>query len=177
MVAMRAIPYLTKHILVTHVGPSPAVRLGRREDHSNEGYRKGGYAPRMSAFKKCGIVLCDDQKAFRDVMSIALAVEPEFEVLGEAANGEEAVRVVAALQPDIVLLDIAMPVLDGLEALPLILESAPETQVVMLTGFASHDLRARALSTGASLFIEKGTNMPELVGEIKALCRADVSVN
>ena len=127
--------------------------------------------------KKCGIVLCDDQRAFRDVLSIALAVEPELEVLGEAADGEEAVRVVAALQPDIVLLDVAMPLMDGLEALPLMLESAPETQIVMLTGFASHDLRTRALSLGACLFIEKGTNMPELVGQIKALCRADVSVS
>jgi len=104
-------------------------------------------------------------------MAIAIAIEPELEVVGEAADGQEAVRIASALQTQIVLLDIAMPVLDGLEALPLILECAPQARVVMLTGFASSDLRKRALAAGACMFIEKGTNVPELVRQIKELCR------
>jgi DNA-binding NarL/FixJ family response regulator len=63
-----------------------------------------------------------------------------------------------------------MPVMDGLEALPLILETAPLTRVVMLTGFTSSDVRRRALEAGACLFIEKGTNVPALVGQIKNVC-------
>jgi DNA-binding NarL/FixJ family response regulator len=125
----------------------------------------------MSESKKCGVVLCDDQRAFREVMSIALALEPDLEVLGEAADGEEAVRVVAELLPDVVVLDIAMPLLDGLEAMPLIRASSPNTRIVMLTGFTSSDVRRRALEGGASLFIEKGTNVPALVGQIRGLCR------
>jgi DNA-binding NarL/FixJ family response regulator len=125
----------------------------------------------MGAGTKCGVVLCDDQRAFRQVMSIALGLEPDLEVLGEAADGEEAVRVVAELRPDVVVLDIAMPVMDGLEALPLILASVPETRVVMLTGFASAEVRRRALDGGACMFIEKGMNVPALVGCIKDVCR------
>jgi DNA-binding NarL/FixJ family response regulator len=81
------------------------------------------------------------------------------------------VRVVAELLPDVVVLDIAMPLLDGLEAMPLIRASSPNTRIVMLTGFTSSDVRRRALEGGASLFIEKGTNVPALVGQIRGLCR------
>jgi DNA-binding NarL/FixJ family response regulator len=99
-----------------------------------------------------------------------LSVEPGLEVIGEAGNGEEAVRVVSELRPDIVLLDIAMPLLDGFEALPLILESAPQTQVVMLTGFTSTGMRERALSSGATTYIEKGTDVGALGAHIKGHC-------
>jgi DNA-binding NarL/FixJ family response regulator len=122
--------------------------------------------------RNCTVVVCDDQKAFRDIVSLMLSVEPGLEVIGEAGNGEEAVRVVSELRPDIVLLDIAMPLLDGFEALPLILESAPQTQVVMLTGFTSTGMRERALSSGATTYIEKGTDVGALVAHIKGLCVA-----
>lgn len=120
--------------------------------------------------KECKVVICDDQKAFREVMSLMLSLEPGLSVVGEAQDGGEAVRIVSELQPDIVLLDIAMPVMDGLEALPLIRRSAPLTQVVMLSGFTSTSTRQRALAEGACLFIEKGTDVPVLVTQIKRLC-------
>jgi DNA-binding NarL/FixJ family response regulator len=101
-----------------------------------------------------------------------LSVEPGLEVVGEAKDGEEAVRVVSELQPDIALLDIAMPLLDGFEALPLIRESSPQTQVVMLTGFTSTGMRERALAGGATTYIEKGTDVAALVAHIKGLCTA-----
>jgi DNA-binding NarL/FixJ family response regulator len=127
--------------------------------------------------KNCTVVVCDDQKAFRDVVSLMLNVEPGLEVVGEAKDGEEAVRVVSSLRPDIVLLDIAMPTLDGFEALPLIREAAPETQVVMLTGFNSSGMRERALGGGAASYIEKGTDVTALVAHIKSLCAASPSRN
>jgi DNA-binding NarL/FixJ family response regulator len=122
--------------------------------------------------KHCTVVVCDDQSAFREIISLMLSVEPGLEVIGEARDGEEAVRVVSALQPDIVLLDIAMPLLDGFEALPLILESSPGTQVVMLTGFTSTVMRERALTGGATTYVEKGTDVPALVAHIQGLCEA-----
>jgi DNA-binding NarL/FixJ family response regulator len=123
-----------------------------------------------AATETCTVVVCDDQRAFRDVVSLMLSIEPGLEVIGEARDGEEAVRVVAELQPDIVLLDIAMPSLDGFEALPLIRERAPETRIVMLTGFTSEGMRERALAGGATSYIEKGTDVPALVAHIKNLC-------
>jgi DNA-binding NarL/FixJ family response regulator len=115
-------------------------------------------------------VVCDDQQAFRSVVSLMLSLEPGIEVVGEACDGEEAVRVVAALRPDIVLLDIAMPVLDGFEALPRIREQSQDTQVVMLTGFTSTGMRERALAAGATSYVEKGTDVPAMIALIKSLC-------
>jgi DNA-binding NarL/FixJ family response regulator len=70
----------------------------------------------------------------------------------------------------VLVLDIAMPVLDGLEALPLIHAASPETKVVMLTGIASDTLRNRAREGGAALFIEKGTNIQDVVEAVAGLC-------
>lgn len=124
----------------------------------------------MSKEAKCRVAICDDQPAFRKVVTVVLELDPNLEVVGEAVNGREAVALVRDLQPDVLLLDVAMPVMDGLEALPLIREAAPATRVVMLTGVASADLRERALAAGASAFIEKGTDVDALAAPIKEAC-------
>ena len=121
---------------------------------------------------RCRVVICDDQAAFRKVVSVVLGLDPDLEVVGEAENGRDAIALARELQPDVLLLDIAMPVMDGLEALPLIREAAPETRVVMLTGVASDAVRARALAAGAEGFIEKGTDVDLLAEPIKEACRA-----
>ena len=118
----------------------------------------------------CQVVICDDQPAFREIVSVVLGLEPDVEVVGEAGDGREAIRIVAELRPDVLLLDVAMPVMDGLEALPQIRESAPDTRVVMLTGVASETIRRRALEGGAALFIEKGTDVESLVAQVKDVC-------
>ena len=121
--------------------------------------------------KRCQVVICDDQPGFRQIVSVVLGLDPELEVVGEAADGRDAIRVVGELQPDVLLLDIAMPVMDGLEALPHIRASAPETRIVMLSGVAADSVRQRALDGGASSFIEKGTDVDAIVDQIKEICR------
>ena len=103
----------------------------------------------------CRIVICDDQAPFREVLGLMLGVEDDFAVVGEGENGRDAIELVRELQPDVLLLDIAMPVMDGLEALPYVRAAAPGTAVIVLTGLTSADVRQRALDAGARLVVEK----------------------
>ncbi len=117
------------------------------------------------------MVVCDDQAAFRQLVTVVLGLEAGIEVVGEAANGREAIEVVESLQPNVLLLDIAMPEMDGLEALPHVREASPATHVVMLTGVVAANVRERALAAGASAFIEKGIDVDKLGDEVVAICR------
>jgi DNA-binding NarL/FixJ family response regulator len=119
------------------------------------------------------IVVCDDQRAFRTIVSTVLGLEPDLEIVGEAADGRQAIDLVAQLHPDLLVLDIAMPEMDGLEALPYIRAASPDTKVVMLTGVANEGVRERALDGGAALFMEKGTDIAEVVRAVTALARSD----
>jgi DNA-binding NarL/FixJ family response regulator len=116
-------------------------------------------------------VICDDQPGFRQLLSVVLGLEDGLEVVGEAADGRGVVQVVADLSPDVLLLDVAMPERDGIEALPDIRRVAPDTSVVMLTAFGSDSVRQRAADAGASGFIEKGADVDELVAQIREACR------
>jgi DNA-binding NarL/FixJ family response regulator len=102
------------------------------------------------------IVLADDTKEYRDLLRIILEQDGRFEIVGQAANGEDAVAAVRAERPDAIVLDLAMPVMDGLQAIPLLREHAPETAIVVLSGFARGQLDLEALSLGASAYVEKG---------------------
>jgi DNA-binding NarL/FixJ family response regulator len=117
------------------------------------------------------IVVCDDQPAFRKIVSAMLGLEAGVEVVGEAADGQQAIDLVARLKPDVLVLDIAMPVMDGLEALPHIRSGSPGTKVVMLTGVSNVVARDRALAGGAALFLEKGTDILEVVRAVVELSR------
>lgn len=118
----------------------------------------------------CRIVICDDQASFREVLGLMLGIEDDFDVVGEASNGRDAIELVRGLQPDVLLLDIAMPVMDGLEALPYVRAAAPGTAVVVLTGLSSAELRQRALEAGARLVVEKGTDADEIAERVREAC-------
>ncbi len=109
------------------------------------------------------VVLCDDVVALRTLMRAVLEEHPRIEVVGEAADGAEVVAVVAELLPDIVLLDLAMPNVDGLQATPRILATSAGTCVIGLSGFATEQVGEQMLAAGAVAYLEKGVDLEIVV--------------
>jgi signal transduction histidine kinase/ActR/RegA family two-component response regulator len=111
-------------------------------------------------------VLVDDTPDIRLLLRAALEGSGRFTVVAEAGDGAAGVRAVGAAQPDVVLLDLAMPLLDGLEALPLIRAAAPGARVVVLSGFESATMRRRAHAAGAHVYLQKGINPFDVVDQV-----------
>jgi DNA-binding NarL/FixJ family response regulator len=114
------------------------------------------------------VLIADDNGLFRSALDAILATEPEVRVVGRATDGEEAVRMVAELQPDVVLMDLSMPVLDGFLATQRILEESPGTQVLVLTGSPERTDMERAEAAGAAGYVTKDRIASELVAAILA---------
>lgn len=106
------------------------------------------------------IVLVEDHPDVRGVIGALLSYEKDFVLVGEADNGEAGIEVAAREQPDIVLLDLAMPVMDGLTALPLIQEAVPAARIVVLSGFGTDQTVHAAMKAGAAAFLHKDADMP-----------------
>jgi DNA-binding NarL/FixJ family response regulator len=102
------------------------------------------------------VVLADDSEDVRDMLRMALEMDGRFEVVGEATNGEEAVRLVGDHLPDAIFLDLVMPVLDGLKAIPRIKASSPDTKIVVLSVAAAHPSSSEAMELGATAMVQKG---------------------
>lgn len=101
------------------------------------------------------VVLVDDDPDVRAVIRALLTVRGSFEVVAEASDGNDAVATVNREQPDVVLLDLSMPVMDGLTALPLVREAAPRARVVVLSGFGTDHAVHLAMRQGADAFVHK----------------------
>jgi DNA-binding NarL/FixJ family response regulator len=112
------------------------------------------------------VVLADDTAEYRLLLRIILEQDGRFEVVGEAADGAEAVRVTTTERPDVLVLDLAMPVMDGLQAIPEIRGGSPETAIVVLSGFARGRLDRQALSRGATAYVEKGEAFSVIVSTL-----------
>lgn len=102
------------------------------------------------------VFLCDDVPDIRMLMRFALEEDPELRVVGEADDGVAAVEGIASMQPDIVLLDLSMPGLDGLEVIGHLREVAPQTGIIIFSGFAADRMSVVALDQGADRYLEKG---------------------
>ncbi|MET8505484.1 response regulator [Streptomyces sp. NPDC015232] len=119
------------------------------------------------------VVIADDEPLIRAGIRMILTSDPEIEVAAEATNGREAVDLARAHAADVVLLDIQMPVLDGLSALPELRRAAPATKVVVLTTFGERENVLRALEHGGAGFLLKDTAPAELIRAVRAAAAGD----
>ncbi|MCL6645618.1 MAG: response regulator transcription factor [Dehalococcoidia bacterium] len=119
------------------------------------------------------ILLVDDHAVIRQALRMLLEAQPELEVVADVENGREAVQAVERLQPDVVLMDVVMPGLNGLEATRQIRRIAPSTRVVMLSGFVDEDQLLDAIRSGASGYIVKKSDVSELVLAIQTVHRGN----
>ena len=127
----------------------------------------------MTATRPIRVAVADDQELVLAGFEAILAAQPGIEVTGLAADGLEAVRVAAATAPDVFLMDIRMPHLDGLAAVPRVLAASPGTRVVMLTTFDADEYVYTALRAGASGFLLKGIRRDQLVDAVRVVSRGD----
>jgi two-component system response regulator NreC len=121
----------------------------------------------VSSLKKIRVVVCDDHALFREGVKALLNSQPDIEVVGEAADGQEAVEVAVRLSPDVVLMDISMPVLKGFDAVRRIRKARPSVQVLILTVYDDDDLVGRCLDAGASGYVLKDSPPLQLVYAIQ----------
>ena len=119
--------------------------------------------------KKITVLVCDDHALFREGVKIILASQPDMEVVGEAANGKEAVDQAIRLYPHVVLMDISMPVLKGFEAVRRIKKARPDIKVLILTVYDDEDLVARCLDAGAAGYVLKDSPPLQLVYAIQTV--------
>lgn len=117
------------------------------------------------------LLLVDDQSIIREGLSSLLTAQPDLEVVGEAANGEAAVKQSLTLNPDVVLMDIRMPVMDGVAAIRLLKKQAPEIKILVLTTFDDDRYVADAMAYGANGYLLKDTPSEELARAIRSVNR------
>ncbi|MFI6147077.1 response regulator transcription factor [Streptomyces sp. NPDC051109] len=119
------------------------------------------------------VVIADDEPLIRAGIRMILTSAPDIEVVAEAANGREAVDLARAHMPDVMLLDIQMPVMDGLTALGELGRSVPEVRALILTTFGEKENVLRALGSGGAGFLLKDTAPGELIGAVRAAAAGD----
>ncbi len=123
---------------------------------------------------KIRILLADDHKVLRSGLRALLNLEEDFQVVGEASNGIEAVRLTETLRPDVVVMDISMPQMDGLKAAEEIHNAGLPAKIVMLTVHADEDYLFQTLKAGASGYVHKSSADRELIDAIRTTNRGDV---
>ena len=116
------------------------------------------------------VVIADDTPEVRALLRYTLDLDGRFDVVAQAADGAEAVAAVTSEKPDAVVLDLAMPVLDGLEAIGRILVASPATRILVLSGFDARQMAEEALRRGAHAYLEKGSTFTELTTLLADLC-------
>jgi len=120
------------------------------------------------------VLVADDQELVREGLALIIGAQPDIEVVGEAADGVDAVAMAKTLRPDVVLMDIRMPKIDGIDATRLVLAAVPDCHVLVLTTFDLDEAVIAALRAGASGFLLKDTPRRSLVAAIRAVAEGEV---
>ena len=123
------------------------------------------------------ILIADDHSVVRQGLKMFLALDPELEVIGEAENGAEAVQLAGELQPDVVLMDLLMPVMDGITAIENIRATLPDIEVLAVTSVLEDTAVIRAIRAGAIGYMLKDTQADELCRAIKAAAAGQVQLS
>ena len=103
------------------------------------------------------IILCDDTRDILMLLGAEFQLHSDLEIVAECVNGHQVIALAESLQPDVIVLDMAMPEMDGLQALPELTRVAPNSKVVVLSGFEERGLAPKVLALGARRYLEKGT--------------------
>ncbi|MEU0072594.1 response regulator transcription factor [Streptomyces sp. NPDC006332] len=123
------------------------------------------------------VLLVDDEQLLRVAFTMILRAEPDMEPVGEAADGDAALRLTRQLRPDVVLMDVRMPGADGIETTRRLIREAPQTRVLVLTTFDLDEYAFDALQAGASGFLLKNTRPEALLAAIRDVARGDAVVS
>jgi NarL family two-component system response regulator LiaR len=124
-----------------------------------------------------GVLLVDDHEVVRRGIGALLATEPSIEVLGEAADGEVAIAKANQLQPDVILMDLEMPRLSGIDAIERIIKTDPEARILVLTSFAADEKVFPAIKAGALGYLLKDSGPDDLVRAIRQVDRGESSLH
>ena len=151
----------------------PVRRQVRRLGPARRRFRRPGAAPPDLIADMTTLLIADDQALVRVGLRKILENEPDTTVLGEASDGQDAVAAARRLRPDIVLMDIRMPVLDGIEATRRIVRAQPATRVLILTTFGLDDYVYDALRAGASGFMLKDAPPEEIAAAVRIVASGD----
>lgn len=127
--------------------------------------------------KAIRVLICDDHAVVREGLRALISTEPGMEIAGEAADGEQAVAAVRTLRPDVTLLDMVMPRMDGLEAIRVIKQEVPDARILVLTSFAEDDMVFPAIKAGALGYLLKDSSPDELIRAIRDVNRGEASLH
>ena len=123
------------------------------------------------------VLLVDDQALIREGLTIILDAQPDVRVVGQAADGREAIDLARHLQPDVILMDIKMPRLDGIKATRQIKEDLPETPIIILTTYAQDELVFEGIRAGASGYLLKDITRDQLAKAVRGAARGEAQID
>ncbi|MFB4186351.1 MULTISPECIES: response regulator transcription factor [Bacillus amyloliquefaciens group] len=123
------------------------------------------------------IIIVDDQQIVREGLKMILSLHEEINIVGEASNGEHLLDLLKQIRPEIILMDIRMPVMDGIEATKLVKERYPDIKVIILTTFNDSEYIFSGLKSGADGYILKDSDSQEIIDSIKTACEGNILLN
>ncbi|UCD43541.1 MAG: response regulator transcription factor [Chloroflexota bacterium] len=127
--------------------------------------------------EKISVLIADDHAIVRNGIAALLATEEDINVIGEASNGKEAVRAASDLHPDVILMDLVMPEMDGIQAIQQIRTDDPDARILVMTSFATDEMVFPAIKSGALGYLLKDSSPEELVAAIHQVYRGEPSLH